>query len=91
MTYLVIMKLYVVSYLFKTRTCHLAGRFVRHLQDIHPEYYITNKDILCTELAAIALNLGCGPFSNTFTKLMSELTKTQWKVGHIFCGYLKVH
>ncbi|KAH9490957.1 SAM domain and HD [Bulinus truncatus] len=45
-------------------TCHLAGKFARSLKEKHPE--ISDKDILCIEIAALCHDLGCAPYSKFF-------------------------
>ena len=38
-------------------TCHLAGKLVRHLQEIQPDL-VDERDILCVELAGLCHDLG---------------------------------
>ncbi|KAH9490953.1 SAM domain and HD [Bulinus truncatus] len=46
--------------------CHLAGEFARTLQQNQPFLGITDKDILCIQIAGLCQDLGRGPFSRVF-------------------------
>ncbi|XP_059152284.1 deoxynucleoside triphosphate triphosphohydrolase SAMHD1-like [Physella acuta] len=47
-------------------TCHLAGMFVRALQSNQPFLGITERDILCVEIAALCHDLGHGILSDFY-------------------------
>ncbi|KAH9490942.1 SAM domain and HD [Bulinus truncatus] len=47
--------------------CHLAGEFARSLQQNQPYLGITDKDILCIQIAGLCQDLGRGPFSRLYT------------------------
>ena len=51
-------------------TCHLAGRLIRSLKNNQPELNITDKEILCIEIAALCHDLGHGPFSHSFERFI---------------------
>ncbi|CAG2251441.1 SAMHD1 [Mytilus edulis] len=61
--------------------CNLAGKLVRMLQKRQPELKITNKDILCVEIAGLCHDLGHGPFSHLFdNKFIATVRPTRkWK------------
>ncbi|KAH9490954.1 SAM domain and HD [Bulinus truncatus] len=52
---------------------HLAGKFARKLQEKYPDtatdedaITISDKDILCVEIAALCHDIGCAPFTKFF-------------------------
>ncbi|KAF6033103.1 SAMHD1 [Bugula neritina] len=49
---------------------HLAGKVVKFLKEHQPELNISEEDCLCVELAGLCHDLGHGPFSNFFEKLL---------------------
>ncbi|CAC5371035.1 SAMHD1 [Mytilus coruscus] len=61
--------------------CYLAGQLVRMLKKRQPELNITNKDILCVEIAGLCHDLGHGPFSHLFdSKFIATVRPTlKWK------------
>ncbi|CAG2234897.1 SAMHD1 [Mytilus edulis] len=61
--------------------CYLAGKLARTLQKRQPELDITNKDILCVEIAGLCHDLGHGPFSHLFDEkfIPAVKQKLQWK------------
>lgn len=48
--------------------CHLAGELSRAIRDIQPHLHISEKDILCLEIAGLCHDLGHGPFSHMFDR-----------------------
>lgn len=63
-------------------TSHLAGVFGRELQKKTTEVEITNKDILCLEVAGLCHDLGHGPFSHLFDQQFmnkAKKYKCTWK------------
>ncbi|CAI9729849.1 Hypothetical predicted protein [Octopus vulgaris] len=53
-------------------TCHLAGKMIRHLKQQDPDLPISDRDMLCVEIAALCHNLGHGPFSYAFQKIINQ-------------------
>ncbi|XP_060585629.1 deoxynucleoside triphosphate triphosphohydrolase SAMHD1-like [Ruditapes philippinarum] len=48
--------------------CYLAGKLLKTIRDRQPEEKISDKDILCVEIAGLCHDLGQGPFSHVFEK-----------------------
>ncbi|KAK3753669.1 hypothetical protein RRG08_061625 [Elysia crispata] len=61
------------------RVCHLAGTFMRQLYNCQPELGITERDIFCVQVAGLCHDLGHGPFSHLFEKVVKEVYKKDWK------------
>ncbi|XP_052062384.1 deoxynucleoside triphosphate triphosphohydrolase SAMHD1-like isoform X2 [Mytilus californianus] len=61
--------------------CHLAGQLARTLKKRQPELDITNKDVLCVEIAGLCHDLGHGPFSHLFDGkfIPTVRPKLKWK------------
>ncbi|XP_053400919.1 deoxynucleoside triphosphate triphosphohydrolase SAMHD1-like [Mercenaria mercenaria] len=56
--------------------CHLAGKLLKTIRERQPDEDITDRDILCVEIAGLCHDLGQGPFSHVFEKkLMPRLKK----------------
>ncbi|XP_025075972.1 deoxynucleoside triphosphate triphosphohydrolase SAMHD1-like [Pomacea canaliculata] len=61
--------------------CHLAGQLLKRLQRKQPELKITEKDILCVQIAGLCHDMGHGPFSHIFdTLFISSIdSNSKWK------------
>ena len=54
---------------------HLAKRMCRRLQERQPKLKITDKDVLCVQLAGLCHDLGHGPFSHEYETLVNKEIK----------------
>ncbi|NXL87263.1 SAMH1 triphosphohydrolase, partial [Alectura lathami] len=61
---------------------YLAGCLVRALKERQPELNITQRDILCVEIAGLCHDLGHGPFSHMFDGRFIPLTRAGYKWKH---------
>lgn len=52
-------------------TCHLAKVMIESLQRNTPNLIVSEKDLLCVQLAALCHDLGHGPFSHSWEHFMS--------------------
>lgn len=43
---------------FRCRTCYLAGELLAHLRQRQPSLNITDKDVLCVQMAGLCHDLG---------------------------------
>jgi len=74
-------------------TSHLSGLMLKTLKDLHEKEYkdeevlITDKDILCVQVAGLCHDLGHGPFSHTFEKYYaSQNPDSNWRHEENSCA-----
>ncbi|KAI3379054.1 hypothetical protein SNEBB_000760 [Seison nebaliae] len=61
-------------------TAHLAGVFVRAIQEKQSELHITDTDVLCVQLAGLCHDLGHGIHSHSFDTFMEKVEGNNlWK------------
>uniref|UniRef100_A0A8C3WJI2 Deoxynucleoside triphosphate triphosphohydrolase SAMHD1 n=1 Tax=Catagonus wagneri TaxID=51154 RepID=A0A8C3WJI2_9CETA len=61
---------------------YLAGCLVRELSEKQPELEITERDILCVQIAGLCHDLGHGPFSHMFDGRFIPLARPDVKWTH---------
>ncbi|XP_065778025.1 deoxynucleoside triphosphate triphosphohydrolase SAMHD1 isoform X2 [Muntiacus reevesi] len=61
---------------------YLAGRLVRELGEKQPELQISERDILCVQIAGLCHDLGHGPFSHMFDGRFIPLARPGMKWTH---------
>ncbi|XP_030832169.1 deoxynucleoside triphosphate triphosphohydrolase SAMHD1-like [Strongylocentrotus purpuratus] len=62
--------------------CYLARELVLSLQRKQPELEITDKDILCVQIAGLCHDLGHGPFSHMFDLFFIPKVRPDFKHKH---------
>eukprot|EP00057_Strongylocentrotus_purpuratus_P006001 XP_011660475.1 PREDICTED: deoxynucleoside triphosphate triphosphohydrolase SAMHD1-like [Strongylocentrotus purpuratus] len=70
--------------------CYLARELVLSLQRKQPELEITDKDILCVQIAGLCHDLGHGPFSHMFDlffipKVRPDFKHKEYVYRYMFC------
>ncbi|XP_029657943.1 deoxynucleoside triphosphate triphosphohydrolase SAMHD1-like [Octopus sinensis] len=74
-------------------TCHLAGKMIRHLKQQDSGLEISDRDILCVEIAGLCHDLGHAPFSHAFQEIINEYRKEnggkKWEHEDVSCEMLE--
>ncbi|XP_060566071.1 deoxynucleoside triphosphate triphosphohydrolase SAMHD1-like isoform X2 [Ruditapes philippinarum] len=58
---------------------YLAGKLLKTIREQQPEEPITDRDILCVEIAGLCHDLGQGPFSHVFEKRFMPKMRKEFK------------
>ncbi|XP_047669910.1 deoxynucleoside triphosphate triphosphohydrolase SAMHD1-like [Tachysurus fulvidraco] len=61
---------------------YLAGCLIKTLSEKQPELGITEKDILCVQIAGLCHDLGHGPFSHLFDRMFIPRVRPELKWEH---------
>lgn len=61
--------LYLTQNGYTSGVSHLARLMAEHLQKSQPELKITNRDVLCVQIAGLCHDLGHGPWSHVWDSL----------------------
>ncbi|CAN7985710.1 unnamed protein product, partial [Ixodes hexagonus] len=75
-------------------TAHLARRLGLHLHEAQPELHMTDRELLCLELAGLCHDLGHGPFSHLWERFYAmgasqRAVKPHWTHEETSCQLLK--
>ncbi|KAL3859513.1 hypothetical protein ACJMK2_009730, partial [Sinanodonta woodiana] len=62
--------------------CHLAGQLAHALQRHQPELDISDKDVLCVQIAGLCHDLGHGPYSHLFDQKFIPVIRPERKWKH---------
>lgn len=58
---------------------YLAGKLLRSIRQHQPNEPITDRDVLCVEIAGLCHDLGRGPFSYVFEKMFMKEKRANYK------------
>ena len=65
------------------RTCYLAGELLAHLRQRQPYLNITDKDVLCVQIAALCHDLGSSLASNRQCSRYVDLCRSRTLLSHV--------